>query len=554
MLLLIPAELRAQPAIPGIPNDCGHPYWRETLRCKALDLLPGSNIPQPNANDRPVHASQLKDYTRVFLRDRNVRCADGTRPVLYVAPAWCATPGGCPKSRGEMAPFGAPIESDDWVISFTGGGACHARDLDGDGVYDDGHLCTAAYPSERGEMGTAQEPPMKNLGGAGGSEGLMSRDPQINPLFASFNSVRVEKYSYDRFNGRAEHENLAGSLGAHTFRFTHFSHGQLIAEAAIDELMNGLSYQTWSDDDNDNQVEDARASLPPLSKARRVLLAGHSGGAHGLRHSADRLASRIRKGKDTADVRILLDANFLPSIEGAAAYAPGLNGDPYTDQWQGFSRASTGPFSCDGEAYHRDGVIAAQLDSWKTALDESCLAAHTPGTQWKCRDRQHVLFNHISTPMFVREDQYDTNFEHTDHGAGHPISWALRPGCSYQSGIPAPDCDARFDVLTEHVPRLLNLATSLLRDIGVRSEIARGVDDSLGAGRAPSVYLWMPRCYRHDGAYSNDSFFQTAITDGVKPLSMRQALESFMQMPSLGTVDWRIHGNVLGRPMTGVCP
>lgn len=552
-LFLLSAGLWAQAPAPGIPNDCGHPYWKETLRCQALAVLPGTDLPQPNLDDRPANAGQLKEYTRVFLRDRNVRCLDGTRPVLYVAPGRCASPGGCPQEDGTVAPYGAPIHSDDWLITFTGGGACHARDVDGDGVREDGRSCTDVYPTERGEMGTATEPPMKNLGGPGGSSGIMSRDPDKNPVFATDNSVRVEKCSYDRYNGRAEHGGVEGSLGAYNFRYTLFNHGQLIAEAAIDELMNGLSYLTWADADNDGQVEDARASLPPLSEARRVLLVGHSGAAHGLRHNADRLAERIRKHRDTVDVRLLLDANFLPSVEGEAAYATGSSGDAYTDQWQGDSTSDTGPFSYDGEAYHRDGVIAEQLDSWETALDESCLAAHTRETQWKCRDRQHVLFNHISTPMFIREDLFDPNFEHTDGGNGHPISWALLSGCSYQAGLPALGCDARFKVLTEHVPRLLDLATTLLRDVGIRSEIARGVDRSLGGGTAPTVYLWMPGCSSHDGAYSNDSFFQTAITDGVSPLSMSQALEGFMEMPRLGAADWRIHGTVLGVTMNGAC-
>jgi hypothetical protein len=489
----------------------------------------------------------------VFLKDRNLRCVDGTRPVLYVAPARCTQPGGCLQPGGAVAPFGAEIESDNWIVSFTGGGACHARDTNGDGVYDDGTNCTSVYPSERSEMGTATEPPMKNLGPPAGSSGILSRDPVLNPVFASYHSVRVEKCSYDRYNGRAEHPNVAGSLDGQPFTYTLYSHGQLIAESAIDELLNGLSYTTWDDSNQDGIVDERKARLPRLASARQVLLVGHSGAAHGLRHNADRLAARIQRGAAHPDVRVVFDANFLPSIEGEAAFAPGLNGNPYTGQWVGASSASGQPFTYDGQAFHRSGFVAEQLDSWQTALDESCLAAHPPSTQWQCRDRQHVLFNHLSTPMFVREDQADPNTEHLDGGAGHPITWALLAGCSYQPGPPAPGCDARFAPLIEHRPRLLDLARWLLGGIGTRSEIARGVDSSLGAGQSPSVYLWMPICFSHAGAFSNDAFFSTGIVEGPQTLSMRQALESLLAMPARNAIDWRIHGNVCGRPMSSDC-
>ena len=550
--LLMTGSLAAQP---GPPNDCAPPYWSSTLRCKALGVTGLSDPPQPNATDRPASVADLKEYTRVFLPNRTLRCLDGTRPLLYVAPGVCTTPGGCAQPGGRTAPYGAPMISDNWLISFTGGGSCHARDLDGNGVFEDGRFCTDVYLGEGPEMSSAFDRPMENLQGTAlGSSGLMSRNPIANPVFAPYNSVRVEKCSYDRYNGRAEHPNVEGELLGSVFRYTLFNHGQRIAEAAVLELMNGLSYTTWADTNGDLKVDDVPVRLPRLSDARQVLFIGHSGGAHGARHNMDRLAEMVRTFRPV-DVRAVVDANFLPSIEGEAAHN-GLGGDAYTNQWSGLSSASVGGlFSYVGQTFHRDALIASQLTAWRTALDDSCLNTHSTATRWKCRDRQHVLFNHVSTPMFIREDFLDTNPEHTGGLAGHPIPWALLPPpCTYAVAGVAPLCTARFAALTEHRDRLTSLASTLLGAIGTRSEIARGFDTSLPGGHVPSVYLWMPRCGSHEGAYVNDSFYNTYIEENGVAVSMHGALVNFVNTPRLDRAEWRIDGTVRGRTMTSSCP
>lgn len=549
---LAPA-LSGQAVIPGPPNDCRHPYWSETLRCRALEGAGSVQAPQPNGESRPDDVGDLKEYTRVFFGEPTLRCLDGTRPVMYLAPAVCTSPAGCPQARGAVASFGAPIESDDWLVSFTGGGACHARDTNGDGVYDDGTTCTSAYPAERAEMSSSSDPPMRNLGGSPQtSGGIMSRSPAANPRFAAYNSVRVEKCSYDRYLGRAEYAGLTGEIAGRRFAYTLFNHGQRIAEAAVRELANGLRYTTWADADRDGEVDEIRASLPPLAAARQVVFIGHSGAAHGLRHNVDRLAALVQ-GRRAVDVRVVLDANFLPSIEGEAAFN-GPGGDAYSDQWRGTSSGSGVAFAYDGERFHDESLVPAQLVAWKTALDDSCMTAHLPGARWKCRDRQHVTFNHLSTPMFIREDFADRNREHTDDLAGHPVSWALAPGCTYAGALLGSPCDVRFAPLTEHRARLTNLATTLLGDADTRSELARRLDPSLPSRQFPSLFLWMPACGSHDGAYSNDGFFGTAIIEGTSALSMAGALEQFLASPASGAIDWRIHGAVGGRAMRTICP
>ena len=121
-------------------NNCADPYWANTLRCKAF---PGAvAVPQPNVGTSPS-AGQIHAFTRVFLTDPTIRCADGTIPILYVDKAVGAA-------------------SNNWIISVVGGGSVAAADTNADGIADDAQIVIDTYgdPSERPEMGTATKPPM----------------------------------------------------------------------------------------------------------------------------------------------------------------------------------------------------------------------------------------------------------------------------------------------------------------------------------------------------------------------------------------------------------
>lgn len=547
--IMLPAEgLAAKPLISGPPNDCNHKFWSETLRCKALEIAGLSDLPQPNADDRPTSVAGLRKYTRVFMANNKLRCVDGTRPPLYVAPAVCTTTGGCLLTDGREVDYGNPVNSDNWLITFTGGGACSASDSNGDGNYDDGERCSSLYVSEASGMSSALDAPMKNI-----NEGIMSRDPGKNPVFAAYNSIRVEKCSYDRFNGRSTRPDVTGVLSNTSFNYTLFNHGQRIAEEAVTALSKGLHYRTWSDDGTGNIVE-VSTRLPRLSDAQQVVFAGHSGGAHGLRHNVDKLAQLVNKNRPI-DVRAVFDENFLPSIEAEASFAIGSNGDAYTDQWVGVSETDGTIFSYDGEDYHFNGRLGRHLQAWDTHLDESCLDAHSSASQWKCRDRQHVLFNHITTPMFIREDFTDPNREHTNNGLGYATPWVITPGCSYDDIGFDVNCTLYFRPEQEHRDRLINLAVTLLNDIGTRSEIATGVDNSLINRQPPTVHVWMPKCENHLGLYDDDSFYRTILAeDSNTRLSLHDAVVEFIDAPAIGGAVGRIHGTVGGKTMLSICP
>lgn len=523
-------------------NDCATPYWQDTLRCAVAPNDP----PQANFNTRPVNASEVKDFTRVFLTNNPaIRCADGTRPLIYVDKA-----------------VGTP--SNKWIFSMTGGGSCHAQDSDGDDVIDDAQDCLNQYtdPQEYGEMGTASEPPMKNF------EGINRPDALRNPVFAGYNRVRVQKCSYDRYNGRVAYEAAGGYFsetgpGGVVVDFNLYQQGYLIMEEALAALQSGLTYTTWtvSNAGGPRRVVEVQDSLPPLANAEKVLFVAHSGGAHGLFHNIDYLATSLAAIPGFAgDVRALFDANFIESIENEAAFATDaggmpLNGDAYSTIWTGNTTGDGVPFVYDGAAYYAAGYLVEQYNSWQAAFDSSCLAAHAAtGDDWKCRDRYHILFNHIATPFFYREDFTDPGEEHTNHGLGHFVEWGAwdaYPHCP----VGFNPCPPLFTV-EEHRTRLTQQFQTLLDKSAAHSELATGVDPSLGAGNFPTFHAWMPSCNSHNGAYQDEPFYDTTVSYKTFTHSMRTWLEGFMRVGRTNLRSWRVDewADSSGNVMTSTCP
>lgn len=523
LLVLLPAQVaRSQPT----SDSCADPYWADSLRCRIFPLEPPQPLPVP-----PATPAAIREYTRVDLEsDWTVRCLDGTRPILYVDPA-----------------VGGP--SNRWLISLTGGGSCWASDADGDLVVD-GRDCADQYQQgEAAEMGTANEPAMKNLSDTPGqANGILRTSPALNPRFAGYHRLRIEKCSYDRYNGRATHEDVELD---DTTTYDLYLHGRRIVELALDELRGdplsggGLTYTTWVD--QGGVVTAVTESLPPLESAEQILFWGHSGAGHGLHHSVDGLAERLRGWAGfSGDVRVLIDANFLPSPENEAAFDPLQNGDLFDHSFGG-STPEVGAY--DGEVHYTDSFYAEQYDAYledpgdslATVHDASCVAVHEPlGEEWMCRDRVHVLANHLTTPAFVREDFSDPNSEHTVSGLGHLVLWG--PWGAYPH-CPAPlaTCPPRIDVGdgSPYEERLQQQAATILADLRFRSELATGEDAS---GPVPTLFLWMPDCGSHAGASDEAQWNRVALANASSSVTMRELLESFVAAPATGLIAGRIAG------------
>ena len=512
--VLITILAGAPAALAQAANSCTDPYWKHTLRCQFAP----SQTPQPESPATPPEANDIPDFTRVWLdSDPALRCVDGTRPLIYVDKAICTDPSGCGTSA-----YGEPVDSNRWMFTIPGGGSCHSD------------YCLNAYadPAERGEMSSATKPEMKEM------EGIHRPDPVRNPVFAGYNRVRVEKCSYDRYLGRSTAEAEGGALHGQkqdgtAIDYNLYQHGALMFEETFGVLADGLEYATWKR--SGAEAVATTETLPPLSDAEVVLIVGHSGANHGLFHNLDRLAAALAALPGFGgDVRAVLDANFIPGLENEAAFSS--TAPPESDAYSGItagtsSTSKSGPFTYDGGEYHETGLFRLQYDAWDAQLDASCLDAHE-GEIWLCRDRHHVLLNHVSTPFLQREDVSDPNPEHNDGPRGHRLQFAddaAYPDCT--GGSP---CDPRL-TREEYRARVTLQAQTLIDSASTRSEMARGIDES---GPFPTFYLWLPDCGKHDGVYADASYYVASMGG----YTLRHWIEEFLRAPRTGTKAWLIDG------------
>jgi hypothetical protein len=536
------ASLAAALAVEGVgaappANNCMDSYWSTSLRC----VTHPNDVPQP-APAVPTLPGQLREFTRVTLNsDLSVRCLDGTRPVIYI----------------DLAEGGASAR---WLISVTGGGACNAEDLDQNGSFENGDACAALYaqPNEADEMGTADEPAMKTLGTVGTSEGLLKPNLVRNPVFSRFHRVRIEKCSYDRFNGRATHAVSASAPGSGrqgSAAFTLYQHGQKIMRLTLEALLGdgagagGIAYTTYVDDGLGGVVAQS-VQLPSIADAEQVVFVGHSGGAHGLYHNIDRLSDALNAIPGfEGDVRVIHDANFLPTAENEAAFDIASPAGLFAQQ---FSGVSSQLGSYDGSAFIRTPSVDnrwyfEQYRSWfespgdalSTVFDSSCIDAHqVVGDTWKCRDRLHVRLHHETTPALVREDFLDPNAEHTQGGAGHALPWGPYGAylhCGMLGFSPCPPLLA-VGPGSPHEARLLTQAQGFIAGFSSQSELATLADSS---GPLPSSFLWMPKCATHEGAYDDAAFFDFRVFKSGRSLSLQQLAELFVASPRIGApVAW----------------
>lgn len=533
LLLALLGFLAIAPAARAGTGTCADPYWADTLRCKFFP----AQTPQP-APPLPTTPAELRDYTRVVLSaDLNIRCADGTRPVIYIDPA-----------------VGGP--SNRWLITLTGGGSCAAGDLDHNGSFESGQSCALTYadPTERDEMGTANTPFMKNLGTSGQSDGIWSPDPVSNPVFSRFHRVRVEKCSYDRHTGRATHAGLTATApGGPSINYTLYQHGQKIVLMALEALRGqgagnpGLSYTTLVA--NGGALAPTTVTLPSMADATQVVILGHSGAAHGLYHNADRYAQRLRSWPGfQGDVRAVHDANFQASTESEAIFDPGQSAGLFDQVYSG-NTAELGAYNA--VPFYSDSIFTEQARAWleqpgdgpETIFDASCVAAHqSAGDTWKCRDKWHVRFHHETTPVFLREDFSDPGGDHTNNGQGYDVSWGplgAYPHCAKIGFTPCPPRMATGPG-SPYVARLNAQAQDYLQHILTDGELASGADPS---GPPPTTYLWMPNCGTHAGAYDNGQYQDARLLRGPGGTNMRQWLELFVAAPATGVALARIDGS-----------
>jgi len=237
-----------------------------------------------------------------------------------------------------------------------------------------------------------------------GQGGIFRRDPAVNH-FAGYNHVLLNYCSSDNWIGSGQQQ-LADSGKLYDIGF----HGEAIVNDAFTRLLDPAGVgpdlpRFWAD------------RLPSLRTADEIVLVGISAGSGGLRHHLDRLRERLVQ-EVYGQVRVVgvLDAGSAPGLWtpaitwGAVATAP-LS---YADNLLNFVEPTVRTFW---------GVDDSALDA--SCLDPAFAAAHVAdgGSHPQvCYDTTYTLFNHITTPFFMRQDILDPL------QSDRYFTWQLFPG------------------------------------------------------------------------------------------------------------------------------
>jgi hypothetical protein len=422
----------------------------------------------------------------------NAECNDGTPAVMYIRPA-------------NAAYAGNPIvnESSKWIIFLDGGAAC--RDADsclierwcggGGQIFD-----RAGKMSSGGAFAAIH------------GHGIFELDPPgviVNP-FADYNHVLVHYCSSDNWIGSSSHQSLNASNGtSYDIEFR----GEDIVNAVIGTL---LGASTAPDVGPRNTFYPTK--LPSLADATEIILAGESAGGGGLRHHLDRLNFDVLRPAIGGPVQIrgVIDAGAPPDLGGA-----GIDwSDPY----------SPGDYA----DYLKSEVEIPVRSFWgvaDTALDQSCLdpawtAAHdlAGGHPRVCYDTTYTLLNHITTPVFLREDINDPL------GKQKYADWNLYPATdNYWADL--------FNQLTT---------------FAAYSPAGGGLEVPLAA---PGIQG--PNCSRHVSIQTDDGFYLHRVNNpGLPQLSFRTLLWNWVSGAAAGPNTQQIQLDNLpaGLYTPSICP
>jgi Pectinacetylesterase len=339
---------------------------------------PLSNLVCPNGGPTFVPFSLQRFHVgdsgtpmvRVTLSGPSSRNNDGTPAIMYVRPPAANYNG--------SALMAADYRPERWLIQFQGGGGCH-----------DAESCYQRWCGLTGIDRAAAMSSTNSYLAIPGTQGIWNRNPAVND-FAGYNQVWIQYRSSDQFIGSASHTALPTS-GGQTYDIEF--NGEAIANDALERLFDPVGVAPdanpfWSD------------RLPSLLTAEEVVLLGDSAGSGKLRHALDSLAAELR-------LRVLGDVRVVGVLD--AGNGPGFWNSNPAITW-GAAGAPTS-YANLLDLHYRPTV----RDFWgaeDSALDASCLdpafaAAHVAdgGTHPEvCYDTSYTLFNHITTPFFVRQD------------------------------------------------------------------------------------------------------------------------------------------------------
>jgi hypothetical protein len=397
-------------------------------------------------------------------------CLDGSDGAFYV----------------KAAPIWSPHRND-WVVFIPGGGSVQDVDEAVALYFDEDAELGDDEDKTYGEMSSRWAPPSIGPGG------ILDPTTWSNP-FSTFNMVFIHKCSYDRFMGRR-------AAFASPLRRPHGIDGvvpggstnevgiPLDAGSTIDLIFRGhdivdaviqtLATSTVTYDDG-GMIK----TVPSLANADTVLFIGHSGGARGATMIIDDVAEKIRDHAPEADVRLVMDAGFDPGAESvvngsaypATAYPtndPANGGNPLSfaaGSWAGF-----------------DGV-------WGADGDATCLANEANDSV--CGDAIHVLFNWVETPMYVRQDLFDSGHATGRNEAGSKVTNCWQNGWDPNLDVCYGDTFDLADAVLDQIADLPLLPTQALTHTVLGTTLT-----------PPSGFF--PACGSHPGAHTDEGFEAT---------------------------------------------
>lgn len=369
----------------------------------------------------------------------DARCNDGSAATFYVRPA--ATAAG----------------SGRWVIQLQGGGSCRSPDD-----------CARRWCSVDTNFGMTQMSSSLAPMGIRGDGILYRGAQQVNPL-ADANQVFVRYCSSDSYTGRSGPVDV-DALHPVTGAPVHFRiqfQGQAILEAVIATLRrDGATPPTYT-------LGGGAMELPDLDDARTVLVAGASAGGDGVTTNLDRIATALRAHSTTC------------GVEGCRLQVTGLMDSSSGPAGEDLDWSTASPCTGAGQCTWKDIVLAQTM--WMPHGDESCdtwHAANAPATAYLCRDADHALRNHVTTPFMVRQGLTDQ----------------LLSGNLIESGVTV----AGVGPMT-----LTRFADVVRAQLAALARIRTTAEEKTAITRAPAVFG--PPCADHETLSSNPSVFSVQV-------------------------------------------
>lgn len=367
------------------------------------------------------------------------RCNDGSAATFYVRPA--ATLAGSTR----------------WVLQLQGGGSCRSPDD-----------CARRWCSAGTNFGMTQMSSSLAPMGIRGDGILYRGGQQANPL-ADANQVFVRYCSSDGYTGRSGPVDVDARhpvTGA-PVRFRIEFQGQAILDAVIATLRkDGAAPPPYT-------LGGGAMELPDLDDARTVLVAGASAGGGGVTNNLDRIAATLRAHSTTC------------GVDGCALQIAGLVDSSSGPAGEDLDWSTASPCTTDGQCTWKDLVLAQTM--WVPHGDESCdawHAANAPATSYLCRDADHALRNHVTTPFMVRQGLTDQ----------------LISGNLIESGVTVPGVGPMT---------LMRFGDVVRAQLAALARIRTTAEEKAAIARVPAVFG--PPCADHETLSSNSSVFAVQV-------------------------------------------